>query len=240
MERIEQVLTRHPSRYSRQLLPVLRKALDGAPLPWLDPMAGIGGSEIEGVIHNELEPEWALQCCPPSLVGDTKQLPFPDNSIGAILTSPTYGNRMADCHVNKEKCRSCSGVGISSCPKCEGKGQRVYKRNTYTHSIGRSLSAGNTGRMQWGSEYRRVHELIYTEFYRVLKPNGVLVVNVKNHIRKHRVQNVVEWTSDMIWACGFSAHNTTSVKCPGNRYGANSSVRVDEEWVLEFRRDKIW
>ena len=79
-----------------------------------------------------------------------------------ICTSPTYGNRMADSHDAKD--------GSS--------------RNTYTHKLGRKLDVNNSGKMQWGNEYKKLHTKAWNECFRVLKNDGVFILNFKNHIKK--------------------------------------------------------
>lgn len=205
---------RHPARYSRQLLPVLLEALDGAPRPWLDPFAGIGSSGIPGLIHGELEHDWAVQCCPPVVVADARQLPFPDNSIGAVVTSPVYGNRMSDHHNARDASR----------------------RNTYTHAIGHKLRPGNSGAMQWGDEYRALHADVYAECRRVLMPGGRFVLNIKNHIRKGEEVDVARWHRLALEREWFQLLTVEDIFCPGNRNGANGNLRVEYESVLVFSR----
>src|SRR5437868_9381022 len=108
---------------------------DTAPLV-LDPFAGVGGIHTLaalGIAHTvgvELEPECALQH-PRNIVGSALALPFPDDTFDAIVTSPCYGNRMADHHDAKDASR----------------------RNTYTHALGRPLAFANAGSLQWGDSY---------------------------------------------------------------------------------------
>jgi hypothetical protein len=49
--------------------------------------------------------------------------------------------------------------------------------------LGRPLTPGNSGALQWGEEYRALHVAVWTECRRVLKPGGIFVLNVKDHIR---------------------------------------------------------
>jgi hypothetical protein len=87
-------------------------------------------------VEVELEPEWASQH-PRTMVGDARALPLPDATFDMVVTSPTYGNRMTDHHNAKDGSR----------------------RITYTHNLGRTLTPGNSGAMQWGEDYRQLHRL---------------------------------------------------------------------------------
>lgn len=212
---------RHPATYSKKFLPIFVELLTGCPNV-LDPMAGVGtlgairDLGYNGDIYlNELEPEWAQQA-PQDVtrvtVGDARHLPYPDDFFSAICTSPTYGNRMADHHKARDQSR----------------------RNTYTHAIGRDLQPGNTGRMQWGEEYRQTHREIWRECYRVLKPGGRLILNVSDHIRKGRQMDVSEWHVDTLRNIGLIPFGRLEVDTPRNRFGANRNIRVETENIYVF------
>jgi SAM-dependent methyltransferase len=243
----------HPAKFSSPLLPVIARYLEGYERV-LDPMAGVGtlaqylyakNPDVFVVCH-EMEQEWAEQCPPPSYVGDARDMSFEDGFFDAIATSPTYGNRMADHHVATERCRACSGTGgvnvrqsvetwvWEPCPKCGGTGRRQHKRHTYRHYLGRPLTPGNTGQMQWGKEYRDTHEAIIAECVRVLRPGGRIVWNVKDHIRKGRVEPVAAWHFDTLDAAGLRPYAKDFIASSGQRHGANGQRRVEGEWVLVF------
>ncbi len=159
-------VAKHPAKFSPPLLPKMIELLGGYPRV-IDPMAGVGtlSTCLEWlpftVISNELEWPWLEQCLEPRTQADARHLPFQADSFDAIVTSPTYGNRMADHHEARDS----------------------SKRNTYRHTLGRQLSSGNTGALQWGIEYRSVHRDIIAECVRVLRPGGRVLWNVKDHIR---------------------------------------------------------
>lgn len=184
----------------------------------LDPFAGTGrifelarpGLCIVGI---EIEEEWAgsrngMACA------NALSLPFPTGSFDAICTSPTYGNRMADHHNARDASR----------------------RVTYRHAIGRPLHPQNSGAMQWGAEYRAFHEKAWMECRRVLRPGGVFVLNIKDHIRGGERQAVTDWHIATILQLGFTHAESRHVPTPGMRFGANANTRIAYESVVKFVR----
>ena len=139
---------------------------------------------------------------------------FSDATFDMVVTSPTYGNRMADHHNAKD-------------------GRR---RITYTHNLGRTLTPGNSGAMQWGDEYRHLHRLSWKEVERVLPMGGLFVLNVSNHIRKGQEIPVVQWHRDAVLAMGFTVERDVEVPTARLRYGANHAARIEREHVLCLRK----
>jgi tRNA G10 N-methylase Trm11 len=88
----------HPAKFSEPILELLRQIADVLPGPILDPFAGtgrihnIGRDDTTGI---EIEAEWAATH-ERTYLGDATKLPYPNDSFGSIVTSPAYGNRMAD------------------------------------------------------------------------------------------------------------------------------------------------
>lgn len=208
----------HPAKYSEKILEVLRPIVAELPGPILDPFAGtgrihdLGRDDTYGI---EIEPEWAAMH-DRTLCGDATALPFGDATIGSIVTSPTYGNRMADTY----------------------DGRDGSKRHTYRIALGRELAPTNTGGMQWGDQYRETHVAAYREAFRVLKPDGRLVVNVSDHVRKGEVVPVVLWHARAIRDAGFDPvpGGWLYVKTPRMRNGANGDLRVPGEAVIVFAK----
>ena len=209
-------LPSHPAKYTDILLPVMAGMLRGR-RRILDPFGGTGkvfllehwlgaGVEIQAV---ELEPEFAA-VNPRTKVGNALALPWPDGYFDAVNTSPTYGNRMADCL------------------------QDNWQRISYTDRLGRKLSPDNSGAMQWGPKYRAFHVAAWTEARRVLQVGGAFVLNIKNHIRAGKVQPVTEWHIEALTALGFRLQRHERVPTPSMRYGANSDKRVEYESVILF------
>lgn len=210
-------IPRHPARFTPAIVATLVDVLSDAAYDILDPFAGVGG--IHALRHwghvttgVELEPEWAA-ASPHTEVGDATRLRFGDASFDAVVTSPAYGNRMADHHEARDDSR----------------------RNTYRHALGRPLSDGNAGAMQWGAAYRRLHASAWIEAVRVVRPGGLVVVNVSNHIRAGVEQLVAEWHAETLIRLGCRIHEMRRVSTPRNGFGANGDVRVDGELVMAFR-----
>jgi len=111
----------------------------------------------------------------------------------------------------------------------------ISPRHTYRHVLGRPLTPGNSGAMQWGEEYRALRVAVWTECRRVLKPGGIFVLNVKDHIRGGVLQEVSNWHAVTLLILGFVCTRRIHVPCPGQRHGANGHLRVDDESVILFR-----
>lgn len=163
----------HPARYPNALIPILAAAVPVDQFPRvLDPFAGTGRihqlpNETVGI---EIEPEWAA-LHDDTICGSALALPFDSDSFDAIVTSPTYGNRLAD-------------AGYSATPD---------RRHSYTFDLGRKLSDENSGGMYWGGRYRAFHEDAWAEADRVLRSGGRFVLNIKDHIKLHERQFVTGW-----------------------------------------------
>ena len=213
-------MTAHPARFSDQLMPALQELVDerrariGRNPTVLDPFAGTGRiHELERCITYgiEIEPEWAGMHERTAL-GDATDLPWQTASMDMVVTSPTYGNRMADHHEAKDG----------------------SERITYRHKLGRPLSENNSGQMQWGQAYRELHLKAWLEAKRVLRPGGVLVINCRDHYRKDELIHVTDWHRVACETIGFVLAGGSYIKTPGMRFGANGGKRVDGEHLLIF------
>jgi len=203
----------HPAKFSNSILKVIEPYIKYKKLV-LDPFAGTG--KIKDIcpkaICLEIEPEWAAMRS--AVVGDARYLPFRKYTFDAIVTSPCYGNRLADHHEAKDKSR----------------------RYTYRSCIGRALNENNAGRMQWSWKYRRLHADAGDEVYRVLKYDGLFILNVSDHVRSGRIVPVSEWHKSMIIGSRFELINEHKIETPRMRHGENNRVRVDYENVFVFKK----
>lgn len=257
-------LADHPATWSAPVLEALGPivasfarsigATEAHPCDLLDPFAGTGGIHAladDPVIRTfgiELEPEWAAND-PRTMVGDAAALPpecFADR-FDVVATSPCFGNRMADHHEAADPCKTCRGRGLIGealedrveCPTCKGRGLSL--RNTYRHVLGRPLTEGSAAGMQWGMDYREFHTRVIAEWERVLRPGGIAVVNMKNHLRTRRrgepiEQRVVEWWANTMICRTWGLLEVRRVRSAGNRNGANGGARVESEALLIMRR----
>lgn len=215
----------HPARYNKNLLPVFERMIGNSRGFLYDPMAGTGERllELQKKLPNviffgtEIEPEWA-RITPSIVLGIDAFLYLKhvsSNWFDIILTSPTYGNRMADHHEAKD----------------------ASKRNTYTHRLGRQLHENNSGKMQWGADYRIFHRYLWLECYRVLKTKGKFILNIKDHVRDGVIQKVTDWHIETLVDLGLNLVEHVKVKTPSLRNGENYNLRVPYESVILFSKD---
>lgn len=217
----------------------------------LDPFAGTG------LIHTidqhdtwavEIEPEWATMH-PRTIVGDATVLPFPKASFDAVATSPTYGNRLADQYDGRGTCRACKGDGLrhkmgvtyldQACERCGGEGRDNSKRYTYRLALGRPLHPRNTGRMQWGPAYWHMHWSAWVEARRVLRPGGLMALNISNHYRGKELMPVVGWHRARLQELGFVYRGSVEIETRRMRHGANHDARDESEHLLTFTAPPI-
>lgn len=229
---------KHPAKFSDSILDVLDGVMaaeaerKNARLRVLDPMAGTGRIheldrcsvyETRGV---ELESEWAAMHRN-TIQGDATRLGAPDDTFDVVCTSPAYGNRMADHHNAKD---------------IDPKTGKLSKRMTYKHQLGRDLSPNSGAGLQWGLEYKRLHNAILIEMVRVTKPGGLVVVNVSNFYKTLKrgeppvEQLVSEWWLGQMLHAGLTPVESIPVHTPRMGFGANRNVRAECEWVFVTRK----
>lgn len=209
----------------------------------LDPFAGIGtvaklkpmleGREpADGVLVNvwgiELEEEWWLQA--QQLANTMSFVNFANDDCLAVMarwreeqvpkfthvvTSPSYGNRMADKYAG------------------DAKGTR---RHTYRTYLGRDLSDGSSAVMQWGAEYRAFHADAWGLTVDLLVDGGLFLLNIKDHVRAGEVQQVSRWHMTTLVDLGLELVDLVQVPTGGIRHGQNHQARVGHENLMLFRK----
>lgn len=224
-------MTAHPAKFSEPILDKIVEFLDdwGWPARILDPFAGTGRvhqlpevavrsayPELKPdetfTVGVELEPEWAATT-PGTIVANTLRLPFPAGAFDGMVTSPCYGNRLADHHNAQD-------------------GSRRY---SYRHVLGRPLHEDNSGQMQWGDRYREFHRQAWNECLRVLRPDSIIVLNTSNHVRGGEEQYVTEFHLQHFLDHGCAVLDLDVVNTRRLRHGANRDVRPRYENVFALR-----
>lgn len=217
---------KHPAKFTDTIIDELRKVAQDewakrrSAIQILDPLAGVGTIhqlQRDGAIETfgvEIESEWS-DVHPQTVQGDATKLPTKwSGNFDIVMTSPAYGNRMADSHDAKDASR----------------------RIGYKFALGRDLSEGNGGGLQWGDAYRTLHLAILREMKRVTAPGGLVVVNVSNHIRDREEQYVAEWWLAQMLALGLKFELAIPVRTPRMRMGRNYEARVEKEWIWVTRK----
>jgi SAM-dependent methyltransferase len=235
-------LATHPATWSASIIDAVALILDdefglldanpGTPVSprILDPMAGTGkmfdritGFDWVGV---DLEP-WKNQDVR-VVLGDAVALHYDSNTFDAVVTSPTYGNGMADHHTPRDTSR----------------------RISYFHrqlEVGRGLEANNTGLLHFGprgsraetQKYKLLHTRAWMEVRRVLKPGGLFVLNVKDFYSGGVLVEVADWHRRMCEKIGFVVERVETVPVPGLKFGAEETMaRVGYEYLIVMRKSE--
>jgi len=213
-------MTDHCATFSDSILKRLGALLPvylPAPAILHDPFAGVGKGvnflQSLGYISwgTELEPEWAEQSdhviCMDFFKFAAQEVARRAFPVDGVVTSPAYGNRMADVDM------------------------RESVAGTYAKSLGRKASEGSSCHLQWGDAYRRFHEDAWHAVTSILRPGGLMVLNVKNHIRAQHEVHVAEWHLSVFEALGYHLLRDELVSTPSLRRGENSQARVDHEHI---------
>lgn len=226
---------KHPAKFSQVILEKIREILDGITGDWdyeplvFDPFAGVGGihhlrrPDADGqryhTIGLEIEWEWCAlgRQHGPMITADFFKFEWDREFWGApdiICTSPVYGNRFSDNHRAKDG----------------------SVRRSYTHDLGRRLTPGNSGEMQWGKKYRAFHRKAWLKCCGILDVGGYLVLNVSDHERNFKTVPVALWHHDTMLDVGFELVQEHEVVTPRMKMGQNHEARARCEMVYVFRK----
>lgn len=216
-------MAKNPAKFTNSILDVIVKKLTEFECQYiLDPFAGSGKiglikAYVPCVVHcNDIENGWKEEYPVDKWYHQDAQFLNTEGFLyDAIITSPTYGNRMADHHNAKD----------------------ASKRITYTHRYGSKLTEGNTGVLHFGSKYQEKHIAIFRHLLTLLKEGSIVMVNVSDFIRKGQVVGVVAWWKEMLEGLGLDFIEEVCIETPRMRFGANSEKRVDRESLLIFKKD---
>ena len=209
-------MSKHPAVMGPHILESCKTLLPFEGCRVLDPFAGLGTTakllpeyDVVGV---EIEKEWADQY-EKTICGDSLIVVPTLEKFDAVLTSPTYGNRMADDFEASDK----------------------SKRITYRHKLGRKLSEGTTSNLHYGKRNKKYEDL-HTKIWKVcvdaLKDNGVFILNCKDFISSGTVMEVTQWHIKTLEGYGMSVVESIRVPSRGMRFGSNSQQRIDYENVV--------
>ncbi len=224
---------RHPAKFSDPIMEVIADALDlivtaeltrvadEPRLKVLDPFAGSGRiHELAGphvcTVGVELEPEFA-HIHPHTLVGNALYLPFSAGYFDVVITSPAYGNRLAD--------------SFKPGPT------NPWTYHSYSFSLGRSLHPENGGKYYFHQQkYKDLHAAAWREATRALRRGGWFILNVSDYVRAGEVVPVTDWHLDQFLSNGYELIERLRVTTRRLRHGANRVSRVGHEDVLVMRR----
>lgn len=234
----------HPAPFSDSIMGVLKDLIFDWEGPILDPYAGIGRVHELGrddTYGIEIEEEWAATH-DHTVWADSSTLALPavgdvdgycsvlDKSTNVrgniarpngIVTSPDYGNRMADQYLGtpeERRLRDEEGV--------------MPRRRSYAISLGRQVSDGSAARYPFGPGYQGTHREIFTAVTGVCNPGARLALNVSDHFAAYTRIYVTSWWVEMIASLGWYVERMIPVGTRRFRDGANSDLRVDAESII--------
>jgi hypothetical protein len=112
------------------------------------------------------------------------------------------------------------------------------KRITYKNFLGKDLNTENTGKMQWGKKYKEKHKKIYKELKRILKPGGLFILNISDHIRKGEIMYVSAWHLKTLETLNFKFNQVIPIKTKRMKFGKNGNKRTKSEYIIVMENIK--
>ena len=214
--------TPHPAKYSESLLPILAKYCYG---DIIDIMGGVGkagllkqyNSEIKSVTINELEQEWAIQAkengVDKIIIGDARAI---TGQYNVIVTSPPYGNRMAD---NFKPSKPDS------------------RRKMYASDLGRTLSKGSVCCLHFYKKYEFSMTEIVSNFTKNIEHKRI-VWNTSNFIRNFKEIDIFLFYNELFVSFRYQmiAHEQVVTKRQRG-VGVNTNLRVPFEDVAVYEKE---
>ena len=214
----------HPAKYSAGLMPFAAAVVpENAKV--LDPFGGIGGVfqmeehgtfeivclEIEAPKDGEDEVTWdGLD--QRVRWGDATDLDgFSDGEFDAVVTSPTYGNKVA----------------LGSTPLFD-----AATRDDYASRLGRPLRENSTAAVRWGPRYRDLHERAWDEAIRVLRPGGVFVLSCRDHQDTGEWKPVTGWHVNALMERGLILRSMAGFSATGNRRGMGTENAIGDSELI--------
>jgi DNA modification methylase len=197
---------------------IFREVLAGRSRTVLDPFAGVGTIHDLRPDHEtigiELEPEWA-EARDGTICGDARDVAaLVGRTVDAIVTSPAYGNRLADAYDAYD-------------PEA---------RRSYSIDLGRPLTDGNGAGMHFGrgGEYEDLHRAVWAACVALLPPGGLFILNCKDFVRDGAVVPVTGWHLGVLASLGLTA---IDVRClPAAGLAMTTATKLSE-LVLVLRRN---
>jgi hypothetical protein len=96
---------------------------------------------------------------------------------------------------------------------------------------------GSSAVLQWGTAYRKFHFQAWWEADRVLRPGGLFLLNIGDHIRGHRRVEVSKWHYRVLREIGYQQERRIKVRTRKMKKGANRDARVPYEYVIAMRKE---
>lgn len=210
----------HPATYPAAVMEIFRDLIPGGSRV-LDPFAGVG------TIHElrpecltsgiEIEAEWA-SASEHTLHGDSRILMagIPAGSFDVVATSPAYGNRLADPYYEASD---------------------AHARRTYALDLGRPLSDGSGAGCEFDTDgaYEELHEAIWTEASRIVRPDGLFLLNCKDFQRDGRIMPVTGWHIATLTDLGFVVIDLRTLPAAGLPF---TTAKPLSELVVVLRKER--
>lgn len=108
------------------------------------------------------------------------------------------------------------------------------KRHTYKHYLGRDPSPESSATLGWGKEWKKFHREGFRLMQRVVRPNGLIILDSKNHFTDRGATEhfVNEWVIRTLNKMGMPLLQVRPVFARGLRHGKNYNERADRHLII--------